>query len=139
MTLAAGDYCIVPSTYHPGEEAEFLLRIWTDTRWKCTVDQGKEETIRDFQVIPFFINSKEMSTLHISYYFSVVLFVATMETVVAAVVTTCVEDAVHAAVENVEQGRENQTNAVIVAAIRRMTKIFTSWQTNHKTIEQQFE
>ena len=51
VSIPAGDYCIVPSTYQEGEEAEYLLRIWTDTRWSCTVDKGKVETVRDFQVI----------------------------------------------------------------------------------------
>jgi len=49
MMLPAGHYCIMPSTYEEGANAEFLLRVWVDTRWNCKVEKGKYETVEDFQ------------------------------------------------------------------------------------------
>ena len=48
--LTEGDYCIVPSTYQSNVDREFLLRIWTNSRWKCQLQGGKVETETDYKV-----------------------------------------------------------------------------------------
>lgn len=44
--LPEGSYCLVPSTFGSGEEAEYLVRIYVDDRWNCQTE-GKRFTIRD--------------------------------------------------------------------------------------------
>ena len=46
-----GNYCIVPHTLDSDVEREFLLRIWTNSRWKCELQEGKVETETDYKVI----------------------------------------------------------------------------------------
>lgn len=50
MSLPAGDYCLVPSTYESGQEAEFLMAVWVDHRWECELERRTGERVRDHQV-----------------------------------------------------------------------------------------
>merc|ERR1719320_239734 len=46
FSLSEGSYCLVPSTFSPGEEGEYLIRIYVDNRWRCDTE-GERFTIRD--------------------------------------------------------------------------------------------
>jgi len=46
FSLSEGSYCLVPSTFAYGEEAQYLVRIYVDNRWKCDTE-GERITIRD--------------------------------------------------------------------------------------------
>ena len=50
ITVPAGDYCLVPATYESGVDREFLIRIWLSSKWKCKMEEGKVETIKDYKV-----------------------------------------------------------------------------------------
>lgn len=52
LQLPEGDYAVVPSTYQSGGEAEFLVRLFVDSRWGCRVTQGElvsKSTIKDYR------------------------------------------------------------------------------------------
>jgi len=46
FSLTEGSYCFVPSTFTSGEEAEYLVRIYVDSRWNCETE-GRRFTVRD--------------------------------------------------------------------------------------------
>jgi len=46
FNLPEGSYCLIPSTYESGQEAEYLVRIYVDDRWNCNTE-GKRFTVRD--------------------------------------------------------------------------------------------
>ena len=50
MSLPVGDYCLVPSTFHPQVEGEFLVRLWVDSRWQSSLDSRTGRRIADHQV-----------------------------------------------------------------------------------------
>ena len=52
ITVPAGDYCLVPATYESGVDREFLIRIWLSSKWKCKMEEGKVETVKDYKVFP---------------------------------------------------------------------------------------
>eukprot|EP00092_Neocalanus_flemingeri_P023966 GFUD01025998.1.p1 GENE.GFUD01025998.1~~GFUD01025998.1.p1 ORF type:complete len:660 (-),score=136.74 GFUD01025998.1:77-2056(-) len=46
FSLPEGSYCLVPSTFASGQEAEYLVRVYVDNRWSCQTE-GKRFTIKD--------------------------------------------------------------------------------------------
>ena len=50
MALPAGHYCLLPATFHPDLEAEFLVRLWVDSRWDCDLERRSARRVGDYQV-----------------------------------------------------------------------------------------
>ena len=53
LSVEEGQYLLVPSTFTANTEREFLVRVWADTRWACSLaGQGTVtvETVRDYKV-----------------------------------------------------------------------------------------
>jgi len=43
--LPEGSYCVIPSTFNYGEEAEFLVRIFVERKWGSS-EEGNRQTVR---------------------------------------------------------------------------------------------
>lgn len=41
--LPEGSYCVIPSTFNSGEEGDFLVRIFVETRWGSSKDGSKQK------------------------------------------------------------------------------------------------
>ena len=51
--MEEGQYLVVPSTFTANTEREFLVRVWADTRWACSLagpGTVTVETVRDYKV-----------------------------------------------------------------------------------------
>ena len=53
LVLGVGRYCIVPSSFSAGEEAEFLLRVFVEKKWGSSIVRG-EKKFRDYYGVFFF-------------------------------------------------------------------------------------
>ena len=54
--MEEGQYLIVPSTFTANTEREFLVRVWADTRWACSLagpGTVTVETVRDYKVTQY--------------------------------------------------------------------------------------
>ena len=49
LSLPAGDYCLVASTFNNNKEADFLLRLWVDNRWNCDLERRPGRRVADHQ------------------------------------------------------------------------------------------
>ena len=55
LSVEEGQYLLVPSTFTANTEREFLVRVWADTRWSCSLagpGTVTVETVRDYKVCP---------------------------------------------------------------------------------------
>ena len=48
LSLPAGSYTLVPSTFEAGKDAEYMIRIYVDNKWSCETE-GERFTIRDHE------------------------------------------------------------------------------------------
>jgi len=48
LSLPAGSYSVVPSTFESGQEADYMIRIYVDDRWSCDTE-GERYTIKDHE------------------------------------------------------------------------------------------
>ena len=53
LSVEEGEYLVVPSTFTANTEREFLVWVWADTRWSCSLAGPgivTVETVRDYKV-----------------------------------------------------------------------------------------
>ena len=56
LSVEEGQYLLVPSTFTANTEREFLVRVWADTRWACSLagpGTVTVETVRDYKVTQY--------------------------------------------------------------------------------------
>ena len=56
LSVEEGQYLLVPSTFTANTEREFLVRVWADTRWSCSLagpGTVTVETVRDYKVTQY--------------------------------------------------------------------------------------